>query len=62
MAFVNPSGLLKGGADRMGLIPPPADSTSADQPAQTMEQVLKTKREKIAKDKLGIAPENDPNV
>lgn len=40
----------------------PSQDESENQPAQTMESVLKTRREKLAKDKLGIQPENDPFV
>ena len=35
---------------------------SDDAPAQTMEEALKKKREKLAQDKLGIAPEQDTSV
>ncbi len=40
----------------------PVQDESENQPAQTMEEALKKRREKLATDKLGIAPEPETEV
>jgi hypothetical protein len=43
-------------------VPVPTNDEIENQPALTMEEVLKRKREKLASDKLGIPPEVDSAV
>lgn len=54
-------GLMQRTPQGTGLLAPQEDE-SENQPAQTMEAILKKKREKLAQDKLGIQPEDDPYV
>ena len=65
MAKASPTGLLKQPSHQMnpnGAMAAASEVDSDDQPEQTAELALKEKREKLAKDKLGIQPEMDSSV